>query len=120
MMTTAAAMHRVALVYNPIKVNETQLKALVASIAEEAGWSPPLWLATTVEDAGQGVTRQALDEGVSAVLVAGGDGTVRAVAEAVADSGVTLGIIPSGTGNLFARNLGLPLTDPAAIIRAAI
>ncbi|MGF6823762.1 diacylglycerol kinase (ATP) [Microbacterium sp. ZKA21] len=120
MMTTAAAMHRVALVYNPIKVNETQLKTLVASIAEEAGWSPPLWLPTTIEDAGQGLTRQALAEGVSAVLVAGGDGTVRAVAEAIADTGVTLGILPSGTGNLFARNLGLPLTDPAAIIRAAL
>ncbi|MFB7251337.1 diacylglycerol/lipid kinase family protein [Microbacterium sp. NPDC056234] len=120
MMTTAAAMHRVALVYNPIKVNETQLKSLVASIAEEAGWSPPLYLPTTIEDAGQGVTRQALAEGVSAVLVAGGDGTVRAVAEAIADTHVPLGILPSGTGNLFARNLGLPLTDPASIVRAAL
>ena len=78
----------------------------------EAGWAAPLFYETTVDDLGDDVTRQALEEGVDAVLVAGGDGTVRAVSEAMSGSGVPLAIVPSGTGNLLARNLFLPLDDP--------
>ncbi|MET0859969.1 MAG: diacylglycerol kinase family protein, partial [Microbacterium sp.] len=73
---------------------------------------------TTVDDLGDEVTRQALKEGVDAVPVAGGDGTVRAVAEAMSGSGVRLAIVPSGTGNLLARNLFLPIGNPTAMVRA--
>lgn len=110
---------RAALVYNPIKVDGAALRALVAEHAHAAGWDEPLFSETTVEDLGDGVTREALDAGVDAVLVAGGDGTVRAVSEAMAASGVPLTIVPSGTGNLLARNLLLPLTSPAAMVAAA-
>ena len=68
-----------------------------------------LWFETSVEDVGQGVTRQALEQGVDLVIVAGGDGTVRAVMEAVHDSGTPVALLPSGTGNLLARNLKLTL-----------
>ena len=77
-----------------------------------AGWGEPTFYETTIEDLGAGVTRQALDAGADAVLVAGGDGTVRAVAETMSGSSIPLTIVPSGTGNLLARNLLLPLTDP--------
>ncbi|MFC5929977.1 diacylglycerol kinase [Cryobacterium melibiosiphilum] len=98
-----------AVVYNPIKVDEQKLRASVASAASAAGWAETLWFATTEADAGQQATREALDHAVSTVLAAGGDGTVRAVAEALRGSGVSLAIVPAGTGNLLARNMQLPL-----------
>lgn len=112
------AKKRAALVYNPIKVEPEALRSRVAELAAEAGWAEPLYYETTVDDLGDDATRAALDEDVDAVLVAGGDGTVRAVAEALTSSGVPLTIVPSGTGNLLARNLNLPLNDTDAMIRA--
>ena len=119
-MTDAPALERrAALVYNPTKVDADQLRALVADHASAAGWGEPLFYETSVDDLGDGVTREALDAGASVVLVAGGDGTVRAVSQAMANSHVPLTIVPSGTGNLLARNLDLPLTDPDAMVAAA-
>ena len=109
---------RAALVYNPTKVDVDALRASVTEAAARADWGEPLFFETTVEDLGDGVTRGALEAGVDAVLVAGGDGTVRAVSQAMSGSGVPLTIVPSGTGNLLARNLLLPLTDPDAMIAA--
>lgn len=76
-----------------------------------AGWDETLWFETSVDDAGQGVTREALAQGVDVVLAAGGDGTVRAVAEALRDTSIPLALVPVGTGNLLARNLDLSLTN---------
>lgn len=120
MITPAPALRQAALIYNPIKVDEKRLRALLQRISEENDWAAPAFYETTIEDAGQDATRQALENGAEAVLVAGGDGTVRAVAEAMTGSGVPLAIVPSGTGNLLARNLGLPLADPSVMIRAAL
>ena len=109
---------KAALVYNPIKVDAATLRASVERLAVEAGWSEPLFYETTVDDFGDDVTRQALEAGADAVLVAGGDGTVRAVSEAMSGSGVPLTIVPSGTGNLLARNLRLPLDNAETMISA--
>ncbi|MEL4474511.1 acylglycerol kinase family protein, partial [Shewanella algae] len=87
-------------------------------LSAEAGWAEPLFYETTVDDLGDIATRAAIEEEVDAVLVAGGDGTVRAVAEALTSTGIPLTIVPSGTGNLLARNLNLPLDDADAMIRA--
>ena len=46
-----------AVVYNPIKVDILELKTVVAAAADDGGWAPPLWFATTPTDAGQALVR---------------------------------------------------------------
>ena len=75
--------------------------------AAEHGWEP--WFApTTGAENGLALTRHAVAAGASLVFAAGGDGTVRACAEALAGTGVPLAIVPLGTANLTARALGVP------------
>lgn len=59
--------------------------------------------------------RQALLEGAPMVVAGGGDGTVSAVASGLVDTGVALGVLPMGTLNHFARDLGIPLEQDGAI-----
>lgn len=76
---------------------------------DELGHDLLSWAYTTAENAGDGPARQAVSAGAVLVLVAGGDGTINAVAGVLAHTGVLLAVLPTGTGNLLARNLGLPL-----------
>lgn len=115
----ASSPRAVAVVYNPIKVDLDAIKAAVAALESETGSQPTTFHATSKEDPGVGATKEALDAGPDVVIVAGGDGTVRAVAEALHDSDAALALMPSGTGNLFARNLGLPLDDVEGAVRTA-
>lgn len=110
---------RVAVVYNPVKVERETLESLIEAEAAAAEWDEPLWLATSEDDPGEGVTRRAVDAGVDVVIVAGGDGTVRAAAQELRGSGIPLALLPSGTGNLLARNLDLTLDDAGYSIHSA-
>jgi diacylglycerol kinase (ATP) len=58
--------------------------------------------------------RAAVDGGTSALVAVGGDGMVSLALQAVAETGVPLGVVAVGTGNDFARVSGLPVRDPAA------
>lgn len=118
----------VGIVWNPSKVTEQNLRGAVNEAATGAD-SPianstdALWFETTPEDAGQEATGRALDAGCTLVIAAGGDGTVRAVAERLGETGspaADLGIVPLGTGNLLARNLGIPLGKPARALTRAL
>lgn len=110
---------RAAVVYHPLKTEEAALRSAVTRYEAQAGWSQTTWYETAENDAGAGAAKQALASGANMVLASGGDGTIRAVAEALRGTGVPLAIIPQGTGNLLARNLGAPLNDIDDSVRAA-
>jgi diacylglycerol kinase family enzyme len=97
-----------AVVVNPSKVLDIDgLRQTVTALLGEAGWPEPAWYETTREDPGRGQARQAVEGGARVVFACGGDGTVRSCVSALAGTEVALAVLPSGTGNLLASNLGL-------------
>jgi diacylglycerol kinase (ATP) len=59
---------------------------------------------------------QAVRDGTDAMVVVGGDGVIRLALQALARSGIPLGIVPAGTGNDHAREYAIPTGDPAAAV----
>jgi diacylglycerol kinase family enzyme len=111
---------RSAVVFNPAKV--TDLDLLRRTIEEglaTAGWPAPAWFETTKEDPGRGQAEEAVRDGAELVFACGGDGTVTAVVTALASTDVALAVLPAGTGNLLASNLGLA-GDPATGVQVAL
>jgi diacylglycerol kinase family enzyme len=102
---------RAAVVVHPGKHQDLDgFRAAVGKVMAGLGWAEPLWLETSLEDPGEGLARSAVESGVDLVVVSGGDGTVTACVAGVSGTGIPLGVLPCGTGNLLARNLGLPLS----------
>jgi diacylglycerol kinase family enzyme len=73
-------------------------------------------ISRTVED-GKAKVRRAIESGVDTILVVGGDGMVNSIGPELIGTAVTLGVIPTGSGNGFARHFGIPL-DPQQAARA--
>lgn len=107
-----------AVVFHPGKAGLPALRRAISRAELREGWSPTRWYETDAADGGVAAAERALAEGASVVFAAGGDGTVRAVAHALRGSGVPIAVAPLGTGNILARNLGVPLTDVEAVVRA--
>jgi diacylglycerol kinase family enzyme len=95
------------------------LRSLIGEGLKMAGWPPPAWYETTPEDPGRGQAEDAVRQGAELIFVCGGDGTVMAVVTALAGSDVALAVLPAGTGNLLAANLGLG-DDPATGVVVAL
>src|SRR6478609_7071718 len=105
---------RCAVVYNPTKVSD-RFRRLLTDVLDRDGWVDTLWLETSGDDPGRGMVAEAVEAGVDLVVGAGGDGTIRMVADGLAGTGIPMGLVPAGTANLLARNLDVPLQEETSI-----
>ncbi|MFB8772710.1 diacylglycerol kinase [Streptomyces broussonetiae] len=88
-----------------------------ASALREAGFRVRTVVGVSAPDA-LARARAAVAEGTGALVAVGGDGMVNLALQAVAGTPTPLGVVAVGTGNDFARTLGLPVRDPAAAGRS--
>ncbi|MGA8208359.1 MAG: diacylglycerol kinase family protein [Candidatus Dormiibacterota bacterium] len=113
-------MSTTAVLVNPARVsNLRSLRRTVLETLAHEGWPEPAWLQTTTQATGESQARHAISDGATVLFVCGGDGTVMAAAAALSGSETALAVIPSGTGNVLALNLGLP-TDVSSAVRLAV
>lgn len=114
---------RSAVVYHPGKLTGARWGRILEREERRTDRPPSLWLPTRAEETTGSLIERLEEAGgqeVEALIAAGGDGTVRLVAEAALRLGKPLGLWPVGSTNLFARNIGLPVLDPAAALRAGL
>lgn len=121
-------MPQVALVLNPASSGARSARLHVESVCAAAGLPAPRVLLTTPAAPGADQAAQVLSQGCRRIVVAGGDGTTRDVAGAVAEATAeasdraeppVLGVVPTGTANLAARGMGIPVGSPGGLARAA-
>ena len=109
-------MQRVLLITNPAAARTRQaVTNTVISVLKREGWSVDLVETTGHGDAAR-VAKAGADDNVDAVAVYGGDGTIMQAVAGLAGRNIPVGLIPGGTGNLLATNLGLP-RNPANAAR---
>ncbi|MDX2358201.1 diacylglycerol/lipid kinase family protein [Dietzia sp. PP-33] len=111
---------RVAVIVNPTKAGVDEVRRRTVERAPLHGWTDPVFYETTEDDPGLGQATEAAAGGVGLVIACGGDGTVRSVAQGLVGTGVPMGVVPLGTGNLLARNLDVPLDDVDRALRVAM
>lgn len=104
---------RATLIYNPMSGTLQTEAALpgVLAVLRSAGWQVEVQATTRAGDASW-LAAQARDQHRQVVLIAGGDGTLNEAANALAHSDVALGVLPCGTANVWARQIGLPIPTP--------
>jgi len=84
-------------------------------VLEERGFANPLWYEVAKSKLLPEAARRALDDGADLVLVWGGDGSVQRATDTLVGSDAVLGILPAGTANLLATNLGIPKDVRSAV-----
>ena len=115
-------MRKAALLYNSRSggrraQRQADLQAAL-KILGDAGVEANLVLTQSSSDAAE-QARKAILDGCDTVFACGGDGTIHDVLQAMAGTRVALGVIPMGTANALAHDLGLPL-EPSDAVRAAL
>jgi diacylglycerol kinase (ATP) len=85
------------------------------SILDMSGVTDPLWFEVPKSKKAPKVVRQAVADGADLIFVWGGDGMVQRCIDALAGSNATVAILPAGTANLFATNVGIPKDLTAAV-----
>jgi len=111
------------MIYNPTAGPRDARRALkrVRSYLKRRGWSVELKLTKKAGDA-TALARAAAEAGCDVVIVAGGDGTVSEVVNGLVGTETAMGVLPVGTGNLWAKQLGVPtytLANPLRMKEAA-
>lgn len=82
----------------------TQLR----TVLEQEGFEQPLWYEVAKSRQVPECVHEATKAGADLIFIWGGDGTVRMCVESLAGTGIPIAILPAGTGNLLARNVGVP------------
>jgi diacylglycerol kinase (ATP) len=102
---------KLCIIFNPAAKGERArlLETKVATLAE----GNKMFCSSQAGDA-ERLARAAVAEGFQIIVAAGGDGTLNEVVNGIAGSGATLGVLPLGTMNVFAEELGLPVNQLAA------
>jgi diacylglycerol kinase (ATP) len=113
---TVPQIKRVFIVLNPVAglTDASLARQTIEKFCEEQGWEYEIH-ETTPEDNLREIVHGALEKDVDLVLAAGGDGTVSGVVTGMARSNKAMGVLPAGTGNALARDLGIPIDLEAAL-----
>jgi YegS/Rv2252/BmrU family lipid kinase len=106
-----ASLHRYPLIFNPRARSQRGRRAL-QFLAEKAEHFE--LFATNHEDEARELAARFAAAGEPVVIAAGGDGTLNAVVRGLAGSNTALAILPTGTMNVFARELGIPFDNLAS------
>ena len=110
---------KIAVVAHQKKIlHGARLEALRDALKDE-GVTDPIWYEVNKSRKAPKKARRALKDGAELVLVWGGDGMVQRCTDALAGSGVEVGLLPAGTANLLASNLGVP-EDLGPAVRTAL
>ena len=88
-------------------------------LLDEHEITDPMWFEISSSKKARKFARRAVEDGADLVIAWGGDGTVQRCIDVLAGTGVTLAVIPAGTANLFATNVGIPIDLESAVDVAA-
>jgi len=115
-------MRRVALIYNPASGQHSRRRSAsvrnILAVLRKAGIEADA-LETHAPGSGKSLALAAVRQGYDAVLACGGDGTVHEVLQSLVGTDVALGVVPLGTANALAQNLGLG-RDPLKAVNALV
>jgi diacylglycerol kinase (ATP) len=114
-VTKRDAKHAVIII-NPVsgQGDPKERRKMLLTLARKHSWHGTVEETTKSRGAGA-IAASAIKKGQKEFIVCGGDGTIMEVLDIAAEKDVVIGVIPLGTGNLFAQNLGIPLDSESAM-----